>query len=82
MSHQATVPARIAAYFGIDQHPPYREFPTIDATWVPGRGWRSYPFTKRVSTSWFRKLRAEGVVSVQVCYGDRHADFDIREVAR
>lgn len=82
MSHQAHVPGAIAAYFGSGTLPPYDEHPLIGQTFRPGVGWRRYTFRKRVSTSWLRKLRAEGVTSVAIDYKGRRADFTIDEVLR
>lgn len=74
---QSQVPAAVADYFG----PAARtEHPTIGQVYKPGRGWTSYPGTKRVSVSWLRKLRAEGVDFVALDCDGRRADFGINEL--
>lgn len=78
--HQSQVPGLIADYFGCGTHPAYTEFPTIGQVFRPGRGWKRYTGTKRVSLSWLRKLRADGVTDVAIDYHGRRADFTIREV--
>ena len=80
MTHQATVPARVAAYFGgpfdRDDHP------VIAQAFKPGRGWTRYPIRKRVSGSWLRKMRAEGYTEVALACRGRLADFTITEALR
>jgi hypothetical protein len=57
--------------------------PVIHATFVPGRGWRTYPVRKRISRSWaVRHLRPEGVTDVALAAGGRVADFRIQELTR
>lgn len=75
-THQAQVPAVVAAYFGQQA-----AHPVITAAFHPGRGWISQrSFRKRVSLSWLRKLRAEGYVEVALSAGSRTADFRIAEI--
>lgn len=82
MSHQSQVPAKIAEYFGCGTLPPYDEHPTIAQVFAPGRGWKTYSGTKRVSFSWIRKLRREGVTSIAIRYHGRVADFTVDEIIR
>jgi hypothetical protein len=82
MIHQAQVPARIAEYFGCGTLPGAAEHPVIGQIFRPEVGWRRYTFRKRVSLSWLRKLRAQGVTSVAIDYHGRRADFTIDEVVR
>jgi hypothetical protein len=79
--YQARVPSLITAYFGAEALTE-QGHPTIGQTFVAGRGWRSYPGTKRVSLTWLRKLRREGVTAVSIRLGTRLADFDIAEIER
>jgi hypothetical protein len=93
MSHQSTVPQAAADYFSLwlprieyPGFPPtaqvagYHYHPVIESTFVPERGWVKYPFRKRISPTWARKLRAQGVTSVALRVGDRVADFTIKEL--
>jgi len=82
MSHQSQVPGLVADYFKCGTQPPFAEYPTIAQTFKPGRGWSTYSGVKRVSLSWLRKLRAEGVTSVALDYQGRVADFTIAEITR
>lgn len=82
MTHQSMVPGLVADYFKCGTLPPPAEFPVIAQTFRPGRGWTQYPGVKRVSLSWLRKLRREGVTSVAIGYQGRVADFTIAEIAR
>lgn len=83
-THQATVPQKIADYFGIPRNPAWYDgrHPTIESTFVPGRGWRRYPIRKRISGNAVRQLRAEGVTHIAVKYGERVADFTIKEASK
>lgn len=79
MTHQAQVPGLIADYFGEaarDEHP------VIAEQFTPGKGWKRSPIRKRVSVSWLRKIKREGVTSVAVTCAGRRADFTIAEVIR
>lgn len=90
-SHQAQVPALVREYFA-DPTPPAAydgealraldriEHPVVAQTFAPGRGWKTTSYRKRVSASWLRKLRAEGVTAVGLRSGARLADFTIDEV--
>jgi hypothetical protein len=78
---QAQVPRVVADYFGgmVDRG----RHPVIVEAFIPGKGWRRHrSFRKRVSVSWARKLRAEGVTHVALASGARVADFRIEEVVR
>lgn len=81
MSHQARVPAMVADYFG---HDVVRDdHPVIGMTFTPGKGWiRTRSTHKRVSLSWLRKLRAEGVTAVLLDCNGRAADFGVVEIIR
>jgi hypothetical protein len=84
-SYQAKVPKAAADYFNryyAGGGVLFREHPTIDATFVPGRGWRPYPGVKRVSRTWVRKLAAEGVTHIALRSYGRVADFSVRELSR
>jgi hypothetical protein len=79
--HQAQVPGRIAEYFQA-HHPDVEEHPVITAEYRTGRGWRPQVYRKRVSLSWLRKLKSEGVTAVQVTAGGFSPDFQIDEIIR
>lgn len=70
-----SIPA-LAEYFGTT------ESPVIRAEFRPDAGWYYTGWNKRVSASWLRKLRAEGVTGVSVAMRDeqRAADFSITEL--
>jgi hypothetical protein len=79
--HHAQVPGLIAEYFkrchhGLSQHP------VITQTWTPGIGWKRQTFRKRVTCSWLRKLKGEGVTAVQVSADGYLPDFTIDAVLR
>jgi len=76
------VPTVAADYFGLPPLPDRHNRVTIAATFTPGRGWVRYPGRKRVSGSWVRKLRREGVTDLALAYGGRVADFTARELTR
>lgn len=79
MSYQAQVPTKVADYFGdkgITVHP------IVAEEFRPGRGWVRSPMRKRISRSWARKLRSEGVTAVQLSALGVLADFQIEEVIR
>lgn len=82
MTHQATTPAVAHGYF--TRHPlgPIDEHPIITRVYRPERGWVLTGYRKRVSGAWVRKLRAEGVASVELTAGGRRADFTIAELLR
>ena len=94
-SHQATVPQAAADYFSrwlprIDYpgFPPtaqvagYHYHPVIDQVFTSDRGWVRYSFRKRISPTWARKLRAQGITRVALRVGDRVADFTIQELVK
>ncbi len=77
-SHQAQVPTRVREYFGDATS---TEHPRVASVFVPGKGWRSSrSYHKRVTCSWLRKLRAEGVTGVVLSCGGREADFTVAEI--
>lgn len=81
MSKAAQVPAAVADYFGLDaqtHHPIVREH------FTPGQGWRKAPWNKRVSVSYLRDLRRQGVthVSLGLFSAGRAADFSVAELLR
>lgn len=66
---------RIAAYFGPDAGP------VIVAEEFTAAGWTPRPrFRKRMTHSWARKLRREGVTHVALRAGARTADFALAEL--
>lgn len=79
MNRQAQVPGKIADYFGTAAR---TEHPVIAEAFAPGTGWTRYPIRKRVSLSWLRKMRREGVTSVAIACQGRLADFTIAEIIR
>lgn len=80
-SHSSTIPFPVAQYFGEGS-----SHPVIHSTFTPGKGWTLYPMRKRITPSWGRKMKAEGITAValtaQTPTGERTADFRIAEVAR
>jgi hypothetical protein len=36
----------------------------IQQAFKPGEGWKGYPFRKRASVSWLRKMKSEGYTAV------------------
>ena len=83
-SHQAQEPTAVAAYFanvpgscGMS-----REHARIAAVFVPSKGWTTYPMHKRISPSWAKKMRREGITSVALKSEGRMADFQIAELVR
>lgn len=69
---QSQVPQVIADYFkrymigGEHAVLDSEAHPVIYQTFTPGKGWTRYPGRKRVSCSWVRKLRREGVTCIAV----------------
>lgn len=93
-SHQAQVPQIVRDYFGPDcttreGHPiieqefrlsnPDRALPDLG---YGRRQWVTTGYRKRVSISWLRKLRAQGVTHVALRHGSRLADFSVAELIR
>ena len=76
---QAHEPAAVSAYFGPSRD---REHAVIAETFHPDRGWKRPSFRKRISPSWARKLRREGVTGVALASAGRLADFRIEELTR
>lgn len=76
-SHAAQMPAVVYDYPGS-----WAAHPWIHSTFTEAGGWRRYGFRKRISRSWARKLRAEGVTVVALTDGQRLADFTVRELVR
>lgn len=73
---QAQVPATAAKYFGANgEHP-------IIVQAFKASGWARYPFKKRISGAWARKMKKEGVTHVALKSGNRVADFRIEELTR
>jgi hypothetical protein len=99
MTHQATIPVLVHDYFATDHfsnfaifgprnHRYCDEHPIIVQVFYSDRGWRTTNYRKRVSCSWLRKLKAEGITHVGLVSGgrwtrsDRIADFSITEILR
>jgi hypothetical protein len=79
MSHQATESPIVGRYFGAV----LRDHAIVRAEFHPDRGWvRVVGFRKRISGAWARKLRAQGVTSIQLSSGGRSVDFTIAELLR
>jgi hypothetical protein len=80
---QAQVPCLVQEYFGAKPSG-MTEHPRITQEFVPGTGWRDGGFVlgKRVSLSWLRKLRAQGVTVVALSCDSYTADFTIAEIIR
>lgn len=88
--YQSRVPRVVATYLAT--HPlreqlaaeahPRAPHPIVRQVFRPGVGWRRYPTRKRVSCSWARGVRAEGVTAVRLAVGPVCADFRIEELAR
>jgi hypothetical protein len=82
-THQSTVPALVADYFGIGTDAYLTEgHPVIDSTFRVDEGWKRLGYNKRISLSAVRKLRAEGVTGIVVAYHGRRADFTPTEIVR
>jgi hypothetical protein len=61
------------------------QIPYIHETFDPYHGWKQYPFKKRVSRSWLRRLASEGITRVALAVGPFNyivIDWDIRELLR
>lgn len=54
--------------------------PIVVSTFGTGRGWTTTNYRKRVSCSWLRKLKTQGVTHVGLGVGSRVADFGINEI--
>lgn len=80
MSRAARVPGAAQRYFtntlGTDDY----DHPVIVQQF--DHKWTQYPFRKRISGAWARKMRAEGVTHVQLETGGRFADFRIEELTK
>jgi hypothetical protein len=87
-SHQAREPQAVAEHFnrygyiGWPDQGGRRDHALIHSTFTPGKGWKRYPIRKRISRSWARKLRQEGVTTVSLVSAGREADFRIAELAK
>jgi hypothetical protein len=86
---QATIPRIVADY--AREHAPHAEHPIVVDEFRPSTGWKRQTFRKRVSVSWLRKLKAEGVTHVGLSmepvdrpsnYRGRVADFEVAAVIR
>lgn len=78
-SHQAQVPAYVRAYFG-DGCTQRDTHPVITSVFRSGPGWTTTGYRKRVSASWLRRLKREGVTAVVLTSGGRSADFGVEEI--
>lgn len=67
--------AAVRRYFGTGTAIVAQEF-TLD------KGWVRCSFRKRVSVSWLRRLRSEGVTHVALAAEGRVADFSVAELLR
>lgn len=57
------------------------DWPVIEQEFHPDQGWVSRPrWRKKVTQSWLRKLRREGVTLVALRSGARSADFGVSEL--
>jgi hypothetical protein len=88
-SHQAQVPPAARRYFKTISVPTdsYKDHPVITAEFPRRRqdgavGWARQTYRKRISASWARKLRADGVTHVELAAGGHTADFRIEELVR
>ena len=77
MSHSSQLPVAVAQYGALVGG--WARYPYIDQYFRPEEGWKYYPFRKRISPSWARKLKADGV-TVALTDGRRHADFQVSEL--
>ena len=82
-SHQSQVPSLVQKYIdSVTDGSTSAIHPLVSQTFIPGRGWKRYPIRKRVSRSWARKAKLEGVTDVQLSWGRHLADFRIKELLR
>jgi hypothetical protein len=58
------------------------EHPIVTHEFTPEKGWVRTNFRKRISPSWARKLKKEGVTAVTLTLNKRAADFLIVELVR
>jgi|GEM_PF-2558224 len=77
-SHSAQQPAAVDAYFGAATT--YHDHAIVAATFTPSEGWVRYPIRKRISPSWARQAKKDGVTAVAVTRHERTADFQINEL--
>ena len=57
--------------------------PVVVAHFTPGQGWRRHGWRKRISMSYARRLKGEGVTDVGLDMGgNRVADFRVDELLR
>lgn len=80
MSHQASVPTKVAQYFTAIGVGTFHNHPIVTKVFTPGKGWKHYPVRKRVSLHWARQVRAEGVTDVALSAGGHEVDFRIEEL--
>lgn len=77
MNYRLTTPPIVEAYY--DGEEAY-----ITQDYHPDRGWQSYAMRKRISPSYARKLKEEGVTAVSLVPvsdpGRAPADFQISEL--
>lgn len=80
-SHQSQVPSLVQKYIdGVAVDSTFGIHPIVSQIFIPDRGWKRYPIRKRVSRSWARKAKLEGVTDVQLSWGRHLADFRIKEL--
>ncbi len=79
MSHTSTVPAAVERVY-----PDLPRHPIVVDEFHPGRGWVTVPgYRKRITPSWARKLRREGITKVGLLIApNRVADFFTAELTR
>lgn len=59
------------------------ETPIITEEFAPGKGWHRTNYNKRVSRSWLRKLKGEGITVVGLTVKGRStADFSVAELLK
>ncbi len=57
--------------------------PVVAEHFTPANGWRRHPWKKRISRSYARRLKGEGVTCVGLCMASgRIADFKIEALLR
>lgn len=80
MSCQTQVPQVVRDHFGAERS--YGHGGTcavyVAQAFKPGEGWKRYPFNKRISVSWARKMRREGYVAVALTDTPRPLDVSLR----
>lgn len=83
MSHAIKPIPAIVEHCKMTNTSPEYYTPVIAQAYHEDKGWQTYPFKKRVSVSWIRKMRREGYTAVGLDLGNcRIADFRIAELLR